>query len=69
MRTIEIWTEGEVVLIKAKVEKVHIEKDRETYELTDMSGEKFKHRFTKKDIYCVPADEIQEIQEEEKDSE
>ena len=69
MKSIDIYTEGEIVLIQAKVDKVHIEKDRETYELCDMAGDRFKHRFTKRDIYPLPTTEEKAEEDEELEDE
>ena len=54
MKNITIYEAGEEVLIKAKIMKVLVERERIQYELIDQEGNVFKHRFSDKDIYPLP---------------
>lgn len=60
----EVYSEGETVLIKAKVAKVHIDKDKVTYELSVP----IQKRFTERDVLPYTGAEDEE-ETEEKESE
>lgn len=50
-KVLEVYTEGETVLIKAIVTKVHIDKDRVTYSLKDGTNNvPYQNRFAERDI-------------------
>lgn len=50
-KVLEVYTEGETVLIKAIVTKVHIDKDRVTYSLKDGTNNvPYQNRFSERDI-------------------
>ena len=65
---IDVHTEGETVLIKAIVTKVHLDKDRVTYSLKDaINNVPYQNRFSEKDILPYNGTADEEATEEESD--
>ena len=63
-RKVEVYNEGETVMIKAKIARVHFEKERVSYELNDFNtGQRYLNRFSDKDIMT-----FKEEKDEGKDS-
>jgi len=69
MKKLLIYEEGETVLIKARISKVFIDKDRVSYVLTDEHNIEFKNRFSSKDIMPYEQEEPQEQEGEVEDGE
>lgn len=64
-KVIEAYTEGSIVLIKAKIKHVDIDKEgKVTYTISDLSDQVYKNRFRDKDVYPLPEEE--EMKEEAK---
>lgn len=58
MKMIEVYEQGEEVLIRAKVSRVIFDKNRISYELTDyVTGKKYDYHFSDKDLR--PAEECE----------
>jgi hypothetical protein len=61
MKTVRVYEEGEVVMIKAKISRVIFEKDKISYELKDYENDqKYLHTYSDKDIEPVPLEEKKE---------
>lgn len=57
-RRIDVYDEGETVLIKAIVTKCHLDKDRVSYSLKDgINGVPYTNRFSDKDIIAYESRE------------
>ena len=54
MKTLNIYEEGEEVLVRAKVSKISIEKDKVSYQLMDATGNLYPHKFTDKELIPAP---------------
>lgn len=51
MKTVNVYEEGETVLIKAKIARVIFDKDKITYELKEYGNDhRYSTRFTEKEI-------------------
>ena len=61
MKTVNVYEEGETVLIKAKIARVIFDKDKITYELKEYGNDhRYSTRFTEKEITPYKDEEEEE---------
>ena len=61
MKTVNVYEEGETVLIKAKIARVIFDKDKITYELKEYGNDhRYSTRFTEKEITPYKGEEEEE---------
>ena len=62
--TLDFYPEGSSVLIKATVQKVHIDKDRVTYTLKDgINNIPYQNRFSDKDIFPLNEEDKTDVED------
>ena len=57
MKSIEVYEEGETVMIRARISKVIFDKDKILYEVEDLGGKKYLNKFLAKDIVACEKEE------------